>query len=278
MGRLTGAVAQQLAIPSVAHLRDIIGLSRTAIRDLNQNRALIAVSQATRDFHVGQGLSAARTEVILNGVDSDRFRPRPRTHTLCRELKVPETSFIVLTIGQIGLRKGQDVLADAARAIAEALPQVQFVIVGERNSSKDETIAYEANLETEFARAGLGDRLHPLGYRDDVDHLMNEADLLVHPAKQEPLGRVLLEAAASGLPIVATDVGGTAEIVSDGLSARLVPPGECGPLAEAVIELAADKRLRERLASAARQRMTSDFTPRAVADKMADVWRRALAD
>ena len=278
MGRLTGAVAEQLAIPCVAHLRDIVGLSRSAIRDLNQNRALIAVSQATRDFHVAQGLSAARTRVMLNGIDSDRFQPRPKTHTLCRELNVPETSFIVLMVGQIGLRKGQDVLAAAARPIAEALPQVQFVIVGERNSSKDETIAYEANLETEFASAGLGDRFHKLGYRDDVDHLMNEADLLVHPAKQEPLGRVLLEAAASGLPIVATHVGGTTEIVTDSTSARLIAPNNHVQLAGAVIGLAADKRLRERLAAAARRRVTSDFTPRAVADKMAEVWRQALTD
>ena len=160
MGRITGAAAEKLAIPCVAHLRDIIGLSRTAIDDLNRNRTLIAVSHATREFHIAQGLSAARTRVMHNGVDADRFQPRPKTLSLCHELKVPETSFIVITIGQIGLRKGQDVLAAAALAIAEGLSQVQFVIVGERNSSKDETIAYEANMESEFARACLGDRLH----------------------------------------------------------------------------------------------------------------------
>ncbi|HJN12949.1 MAG: glycosyltransferase family 4 protein [Pirellulaceae bacterium] len=278
MGRITGAAAEKLAIPCVAHLRDIIGLSRTAIDDLNRNRTLIAVSHATREFHIAQGLSAARTRVMHNGVDADRFQPRPKTLSLCHELKVPETSFIVITIGQIGLRKGQDVLAAAALAIAEGLSQVQFVIVGERNSSKDETIAYEANMESEFARACLGDRLHQLGYRDDVDHLMNEADLLVHPAKQEPLGRVLLEAAASGLPIVATNVGGTTEIVTDGTSARLVAPNNHVQLAGAVIGLATDKRLRDRLADAARQRVTSDFTPRAVADNLTKVWRQALAD
>lgn len=277
MGRLTGAAAEQLAIPCVAHLRDIIGLSRAAINDLNRNHALIAVSQATLDFHVAQGLSADRTRVIFNGVDSDRFRPRPKTFSLCRELNVPVESFIVLVIGQIGLRKGQDVLAAAATAIAQRVPGVQFVIVGERNSSKEETIAYEANLNTAFARAGLGDRLHLLGYRDDVDHLMNESDLLVHPAKQEPLGRVLLEAAASGLPIVATHVGGTTEIVADGASARLVAPGDDAELAAAVSEMAGDEDLRTRLVAAARARVASDFTPRAAADNLMQVWRAMLA-
>lgn len=277
MGRLTGAAAPRLAIPCVAHLRDIIGLSRAAIDDLNQNRALIAVSRATRAFHVAQGLSAQRTQVVLNGVDPVRFRPRPKTGALCRELKIPVTSFIVLTVGQIGLRKGLEVLAGAAAAIAAQVPHVQFVIVGERHSAKDETIAYAANLTTEFARAGLDNRLHMLGYRNDVHRLMNEADLLAHPAKQEPLGRVILEAAASGLPIVATDVGGTTEIVSDGVSARLVAPRQHTALAGAVIELAGDKSLRDRLAAAARERVTNDFTPGAAADNLMKVWREALA-
>jgi glycosyltransferase involved in cell wall biosynthesis len=276
MGRLTGVASKHLTIPCTAHLRDIIGLSRAAINDLNRNRALIAVSQATRDFHVAQGLSAERTSVIVNGVDCERFRPRPKTQSLCRELNIPDASFVVLTVGQIGLRKGQDVLAAAAPAISKCVPYVEFVIVGERNSSKEETITYEANLKNAFARAGLGARLHVLGYRDDVDRLMNEADLLVHPAKQEPLGRVLLEAAASGLPIVATNVGGTAEIVADDLSARLVASNDQAELAGAVIELASDARLRARLAAAARQRVTDEFTPRAAAKHLTEVWRRAI--
>lgn len=277
MGRLTGAAATRLAIPCVAHLRDIIRLSRAAIDDLNRNRALIAVSQATRDFHVAQGLAAERTRVIFNGVDPQRFRPRPKTYALCDELEVPRASFLMLTIGQIGLRKGQDVLAAAAGAIAARVPRAQFIIVGQRHSSKAETIAYEARLTGEFARAGLGDRLHLLGYREDVPRLMNEADLLVHPAKQEPLGRVLLEAAASGLPIVATQVGGTEEILADGLSARLVPAGSAGNLAAAVSELASDEGLRQRLAAAARARVIRDFSPQANADRLADMWRLAIA-
>jgi len=276
MGRITGTLAAQLAIPCVAHVRDIIGLSRAAISDLNQNHTLIAVSHATREFHIAQGLSAARTRVIFNGVEADRFRPRRKTDALCRELKIPETSFVVLTIGQIGLRKGQDVLAAAAPAIAESVSQVHFVIVGERHSSKDESIAYESKLESDFARAGLGDRLHLLGYRDDVEHLMSEAHLLVHPAKQEPLGRVLLEAAASGLPIVATDVGGTSEIVTDGVSARLVAPNDCEQLADAVIELAGDHTLRGNFATIARNNVNRIFTPQAAADNLTDVWHQAL--
>jgi len=272
MGRLTGSMADRLQIPTVAHLRDIMGLSRGAIADLNRNRVLIAVSQATRDFHIEQGLDPGRTYTIHNGIDSDRFVPRKRTGRLCRALNVPMKSFVILTVGQISLRKGQNVLAAAAPSIVEHLPEAQFVIVGERNSLKAESIAFERDFIKQFSDAGLRDRLHCLGYRNDVAQLMNEADLLVHPAKQEPLGRVLLEAAASGLPIIATAVGGTEEILANGESARLIASGEADGLVAAVLELASSRILRRRFSEAARRRVKRDFTNQATVQRLLLIW------
>ena len=132
-------------------------------------------------------------------------------------------------------------------------------------------------MVTRFKRVGLGDRLHCVGYRDDVERLLNEADLLVHPAKQEPLGRVLLEAGAAGLPIVATAVGGTEEIVSDGVSARLVTPGDAERLAEAIVELAGDEVKRRRFAAAARKRIVRKFDAETAAAGLCEVWRQLLS-
>jgi glycosyltransferase involved in cell wall biosynthesis len=272
MGRLTGAIADQIGVPTIVHLRDILKLSRAAIDDLNRNRLLIAVSQATRNFHVAQHLDAERSRVLYNGVDCAAFRPRPATGELKRELGLPDDVFLVVTIGQIGLRKGQDVLAEAAVRVAESTPDVHYLVVGVRNSSKQESIEFESNLIARFEAAGLGDRLHRLGYRGDVEWIMNEADLLVHPANQEPLGRVLLEAAASGLPIIATNVGGTPEIVEDGSSARLIAPNDPTLLASAVLELRSDGALRERLAVAARKRAETVFDSDAAARGLCRVW------
>ena len=274
MGRLTGAIAHQLTVPCCTHLRDIMKLSRAAISDINKNKMIIAVSQATQNFHVAQGLDAARTRVIHNAVDCNRFAPRAKTGSLAKELNLPPDSFIILTIGQIGLRKGQDVLAGAAPAIASNVPNAHFVIVGKRNSSKAESIAFEQNLSTQFSDAGLSDRIHLPGYRDDVDHLLNEADLLVHPAKQEPLGRVLLEAAASGLPIVATDVGGTNEILTHQQSATLIPPNNPASLSAAMIELASNPQLRQIYATTAREKMLAEFDTANTGSKLADAWRK----
>ena len=92
---------------------------------------------------------------------------------------------------------------------------------------------------------------------------MNELAMLVHPARQEPLGRVLLEAAASGVAIVATDMGGTPEIFPPSLSAaRLVPPDDVEALAEAILTVAGDPALRAQLSVAARHRAETAFDHR----------------
>jgi len=272
MGRLTGAIAAELSLPTIAHLRDILKLSRAAVGDLNRNRLLLAVSQATKRFHVEQGLHAERTRVLYNGVDPSRFRPRRQTGDLRRELGVADDRFLVATIGQIGLRKGQDVLAEAAATLSRRLPRVDYLFVGERYSAKAESIAFERNVIARFQEAGMGERLHLLGYRDDVARLMNEVDLLVHPAHQEPLGRVLLEAAAAGLPIVATSVGGTEEILVDDESARLIPAGNSQALARAIAELHDDARLRAEMAAAARKRVLARFDVDRAAREQAAVW------
>ena len=276
MGRLTGAIATHIAPPCVAHLRDILKLTRAAIEDLNKNTVLLAVSQATRAFHMAQGLQAERVRVLYNGVDCSRFQPRNATGSLRRELGLPDEAFLIATIGQIGLRKGQDVLAEAAVLGADRLADVHYLVIGERLSSKTESVEFEQALVARFGAAGLGDRLHLLGYRRDMELLMNEVDLLVHPAHQEPLGRVLLEAGACGLPVIATSVGGTAEILRDGESARLVPPADPLSLANAIIELHGDASQRARYAAAARRRVETAFNVKQAAPQLVAIWREVI--
>jgi glycosyltransferase involved in cell wall biosynthesis len=272
MGRLTGAIADQLGLPCIAHLRDILKLSRAAINDLNRNRLLVAVSEATRTFHVAQGLDADRTLVLYNGVDRERFQPRDNTGWLKRELSLDAQTFLIGTVGQIGLRKAQDVLAKAAVLVGPHLPDVHFLLIGERNSSKAESITFEQNVALRFHEAKLGDRLHALGYRDDMPALLNELDLLVHPAKQEPLGRVLLEAAAAGLPIIATNVGGTPEILQDSVSARLIPPGDAESLAAAIRELHADAVLKTQFAREAVHVVQRRFDIDVASQRLFSLW------
>jgi glycosyltransferase involved in cell wall biosynthesis len=276
MGRLSGPVAVEIGVPSLAHLRDIINLSRQAVADLNCHRRLLAVSQATRDAHVAAGLQSEKVHVLYNGVDLDRFRPRTSSGYLHRQLGLSPQAQLVGTIGQIGLRKGQDVLAQAAALLADKLPDLHYLVVGERFSAKAESRRFEAALHA--AGGGvLAGRFHFLGYRDDVDRLLGELTLLVHPARQEPLGRVLLEAAAAGVAVIATDVGGTAEIFPPGShSARLIPSADAAALAAAIMELVRDQPLRCRLAAAARRRAEEAFDVRTAAANLVAQYQTVL--
>lgn len=277
MGRLTGAAAPRDGIPCTAHLRDIINLSAAAVADLNGNTRLIAVSEATRSFHAAQGLDPRKVVTVHNGVDLNRFQPRPRFGRVREDLGIPADALVVLTVGQIGLRKGWDVLADAVARLAGCFSSLHVLLAGERYSDKPETVAYEQAVRERFADVMPG-RAHFLGYRDDMPALMNAADLLVHPARQEPFGRVLLEAAASGLPTVTTAVGGTAELLEDGRTARLVPPGDADALAAALSELLDDAPRRARLGEAARRRVESEFSASAAAESLAAVWEDVLSE
>jgi len=259
MGRLSGPVAAELQMPSIAHLRDIVKLSRQAVADLSRHARLLAVSRAAADFHTAAGVPPQKTRVLYNGVDLAEFRPRPGSGYLHRQLRLPPDALLVGTIGQICLRKGQDVLVRAAAEVAGKLKNVHYLIVGARHSEKEESRRFEADLNA-AATGPLAGRLHFLGFRDDVEQILCELALLVHPARQEPLGRVLLEAAAAGAAVVATDVGGTGEIFPpESRAARLVPPDDAGALAAAIRQLVADRALRRRLSRAARRRAEEAF-------------------
>lgn len=276
MGRMWGRVAAELEIPCTAHVRDIIKLSRKGIADLNQMTGLIAVSEATKSFHVAQGLEADKVEVIHNGVDLKRFAPRSRTGMLQEEFGIPESAFVIANIGQICLRKGQQLLAEGAVEVAEEFPEIHFLIVGERHSQKQESVEYEQGIREIFREAGIEERLVMTGYRSDVNVLLNEVDMLVHTAHQEPLGRVLLEGAAAGVPIVATDVGGTSEILRDRESALLIQQGSKEDLVEAVRELRLQEGLRARLGQCAREQAEKKFGLAGATAEVSAFWKRLL--
>lgn len=260
MSRLAGPVAAELGLPSLGHVRDIIKVPATVIADLNRHPRLVAVSHATRDWYVAMGLAAERTCVLYNGVDLTGCRPRPPNGYLHRELSLVPEDLLVGFIGQIGMRKGLLTLMTAARDVASAANNVHFVIVGQRYSQKQEALDYERQVRAAADDGLLRGRVHFLGVRSDVERLLNEFALLAHSARQEPLGRVLLEAAAAGVPIVATDVGGTREIFPpDTSSACLVPPDEPAALAAAMLRLLEDAGLRAAIGQAARRRAEQAF-------------------
>ncbi len=212
ISRRLGPVARALAIPSLGHLRDIVGLSHQARDDVQCLDRILAVSQATRAWHVSRGMTNRRLKVLYNGVDLRVFHPRQPTGELQRALGIPETSRLIGCVGQLGMRKGTDIVLGSARLLAREFPDVHWIIVGERHSAKREAIEFCEQLTRLATSSPLVGRVHFLGRRQDMPAVFSQLTMLVHAARQEPLGRVLLEAAATALPVVATSVGGTSEI------------------------------------------------------------------
>jgi glycosyltransferase involved in cell wall biosynthesis len=226
---------------------------------LNCHDRLLAVSEATRRYHVGQGLAEDKTFVLYNGVDTEQFRPSPPTCYLHDALGLAHDVPLLASIGQISLRKGFDIAAAALSSLADNVA-FAWLIVGQRHSDKEETRQFDDELHR-TARGQLAGRLFFLGTRDDVVRILPELTLLIHPARQEPLGRVLLEAAAAGCAVVATDVGGTREIFpAESDTALLVPPNDHAAMARAIGDLLRDPSRRPLLGANARSRVEALFT------------------
>jgi glycosyltransferase involved in cell wall biosynthesis len=277
MSRVAGPVAAACGVPSIGHIRDIVTISRQAVADVNANRRLVTVSHATREFHASQGIAGDKCVVSHNGVNLEEFQPRPPNGYLHRELGFNSRARLVATIGQLGPRKGVDVVLSAAAQIAEKLPDVHWLLVGERTSNKPESQNFALELEAAAQAAPLNGRVHFLGNRNDVSRLLNECALLMHGARQEPLGRVLLEAAASGVAAVATDVGGTREIFPTDLDgAILVPPDDADAIAEAMRALLQNEPRRQSLALAARRRAEQAFDFHAAAQRLIEQYEVVL--
>lgn len=275
--RIAGPVARDCGTRSIGHLRDILKLSRQAVEDLNLHTRLVAVSNATRDFHIAQGLDPAKCVVLHNGVDLTKFRPQPPSRYLHCALSLPSDARLIAVIGQLGLRKGTEIVLAAAHQIATSSPNVHWLIVGERTSNKTESREFEAQLHALAATLPLKGHVHFLGSRRDIPQLLCECELLVHAARQEPLGRVLLESAACGLAVIATNVGGTPEIfATDKPSAILVPPNDANALAEAVRSLLTDNQRRDALGAAARRRSESAFDIRLAAARLIELYHELL--
>lgn len=280
MARLLGDWRSNSEFPGKAtgHLRDIIKLSGKAAADLSRLDRLAAVSEAVRTSRIEQGMPPERVEVIHNGVDLTEFRSRPATGWLHDKLALPRETMIVGSIGQIGMRKGVSYLVEAAAQVVLSEPRSAFVYVGERHSNKQEAVEYETQLRAAAESEPLKGRFFFLGRRPDIARLLPELTVFAHAALQEPLGRVLLEAAATGLPIVATRVGGTAEIFPVPTQAILTPPKEAAAFAAALLTLLTDSHKRQSLAAAAKQRMEAAFSVDQAAEQLHAFWQRALSD
>ena len=269
--RMTGPVCCQEQIPSLGHIRDIIKLSRQTIEDLNCHKYLACVSSATKTYHVNQGLDEKKAAVLYNGVDLSVFYPSNKINA-----NVP---LKVGTAGQISLRKGMDVFFHSAEILEQQGIQLQYEIAGCRQSNKQETVELETRLN-QSAITFPDNRFSLKGQLPELADWLRSLDIYVHTAREEPLGRVLLEAAATGLPVVATDVGGTKEIFCqrdlNTPCALIVAPDDAYAAALAIEKLALNIDLRKRLGTQARETAVTCFSVQQASENLLKAYKSAI--
>jgi glycosyltransferase involved in cell wall biosynthesis len=269
--------------PVVAHLRDTLPPGRVS------NLTLAAIARGARvvvanSAHTAAAFTAitgrADVEVAYNAIDLDRFDPARYDRAAERaRLGLPADALVLIVVAQITPWKGQDEAVRIVHALQEAHPELRLLIVGEAKfvskSTRYDNLAYLDGIQRRIREAGLEGRVAFLGEREDVPQLLAASDVLLVPSWEEPFGRVVIEGMAMRLPVVATSVGGPAELIADWENGVLAPPRDIEAWARALRALAEDAGLRERLGAAAAERARA-FGVHAHGARMAEIYARAL--
>lgn len=187
---------------------------------------------------------------IFSGIDLGLFeKARENRAETRRSLNIPEPAFAVGGVGRLEPIKGFPYFIAAAELVARTVPNAHFVLAG--TGSQERALRDQAGP--------LGERFRFLGMRNDIANVMAALDLLVVPSLNEGMGRVILEAGAAGIPVVASKVGGIPDVVDDAKTGVLVPPKNAEAIAEVVGALAADPDRISRMGNAARNKIVPEY-------------------
>ena len=214
---------------------------------------LIAVSTDIRNELVAHGADSSCIATILNGIDSRRFsRDRSREREVRTALGLTAKDVVIGAVGRLEPQKRFDLLLDAFAALNARRPETRLVIVGDGSQ--------RAALEAQRQALKLDGSCVLLGHVTDVAPAHHAFDLFVQSSDYEGTPHAVLEAMALETPIVATDVGGTAELVEDGVHGRIVPPGDIDVLNGAIEALLADRARTTAMAANARRRVENELS------------------
>ena len=272
--RLTGhacvSTYHHVAIPLQGRKR---WRERLSVAAANRGEQVLFVSAASRDgFAATYGGPRPHWQVVHNGIELDRF-----THPAVGnrpafpgELGIPEGVPVVTVLGRLGTGKGQAVAVEAWPRVIDRVPDARLLLVGDG--------PLEPDLRRRVDDLGLQKRVIFAGRRRDAERILSASTLTCLPTIREALPTALLEAAACGVPAVATATSGVLEVVDDGRSGLLFPYGDEQRLADAVVELLEDEPRRTAMGKAARLIAEQRFDADIWADRLHAVYHQARAD
>jgi len=247
-----------------------------SMRTLAQQRAelcsyylatgVVANAEAIKDQLVRRDrVSAEKVWVIHNGLDLDRFDRHggpPSEGTVSRR-----QGLTVAVVANLRPEKGHLVFLDAAQRLMKSNPQARFLIVGDG--------VMRERIETRVREGGLTGQVQLTGAVKDIPAFLRSVDIAVLPSlKNEGFPNTVMEAMAASLPVVATDTGGTSELVIDGLTGFMVQPGDAAALVDRIGRLCSDPEMRRKMGEAGRRRIIDHFTTDRMARKFEALYSR----
>jgi glycosyltransferase involved in cell wall biosynthesis len=238
-------------------------VDRLGKRLLCASAARVLVNSKATAGHIPCG---NKTIVIRNGIDVDRFDLTLDGTPFLNQHRIAADASVVGAVGRLRPWKGQERFLRSMARVANVVPSARFLVVGGAIFGVRD--GFPERLRHLAAELGIADRVVFTGQLADVRPALAAMDLFVHPGDPEPFGLVNLEAMAMGKPVVAFAHGAIPEIVLDGETGLLVPPGDEGALAGAVIDLLGDPHRRSAMGKAARARVEAHFTAQRMADEV----------
>jgi glycosyltransferase involved in cell wall biosynthesis len=228
--------------------------------------AVISLNEELTEELVAAGIDPARICHIPNGVDCARFSPpSPEERQEARSmLGIPADGALVVFAGRLAEDKGVGYLLDAWRSIERRLPAEPWTLLlagAELHAGE-----YRQRAERDLGRARF------VGKLPDIRPLLYAADVLVHPSLTEGLSNIVLEAMATGLPVIGTAIGGLREQIENGVTGLLVPPRDADALVGALTTLLRDPALRAKLGAAARMSVEQRYSVASMVDAYEDLY------
>lgn len=265
-------------VKCITHQRGLDAVPRTGRFYIRLYDGIICVSEHIREGLRIHGLQVdQRSCVIYNGLDIGAFTTRIKKDPLVvrRELGFEDYEPLIGVVGNIKPWKGQKVVIDAVLLLKRDYGKLRCLLIG----SPVEGLRYFRSLKTAVVEEKLEENVFFVGFRTDVPDLINGLDILIHSSiEPEPFGRVIMEGMSLGKPVIATNIGGPAEIVEDNMSGLLVRPGDPEAMAQKIDYLLRHKRVRERLGKAAARRVQEKFDIKLVVGQVEEIYRCLLVN
>lgn len=267
---IAGTAARLAGTPLIVRTRHLANKVGSMLSYTWLPHRVTTVSDQVRRYLISRGVPAERIATVYSPV----VLPPPVEHSTLRdELGLAPDDVVVGCVAVMRATKGHKDLIDAIHPLMATRPGLHLVFVGGGSPTFEQIQAYITQL-------GLQDRIHLMGTRRDVPNLMAGFDLFALATRQEAAGTVFSEAAAAGLPVVGTDVGGVSEMMRDGVTGILVPPRDPAALQAALGRLIDDADLRHRLGEAGRAMVWDEgvFSPGRLAETTETLYRKWLAE